>query len=95
MLPGAFAQSMPYQPHNDGYRLAFGTEPGSFSDNLLCAQYAKPLKFSPQLAALDQKLNFFTHPSREGRAEELTAIQALGVTEVVVSPPLTVQHIPS
>jgi hypothetical protein len=66
MLPGAFAQSMPYQPHNDGYRLAFGTEPGSFSDNLSCAQYTEPLKFSPQPAALDQKLDFFTCALQRG-----------------------------
>jgi hypothetical protein len=61
MLPGAFAQLMPYQTHNDGYRLVFGTEPGFFSDNLSCAQYTELLKFSPQLAALDQKLDFFTY----------------------------------
>lgn len=64
MFPDAFAQSIPYQPHHGGYRLAFGTEPGPSSDNLSRAQDDEPLKYPPQLAALEQQLDFFTYVSQ-------------------------------
>ncbi|KAJ7863590.1 hypothetical protein B0H14DRAFT_2737682 [Mycena olivaceomarginata] len=63
MFPDTFAQSIPYQPHHSGYPLAFETEPGASSDNLPCAQYGEPLSYTPQLAALEQQLHFFTDPS--------------------------------
>ncbi|KAJ7907852.1 hypothetical protein B0H13DRAFT_2662235 [Mycena leptocephala] len=59
-FPDAFAQSIPYQPHHDGYHLAFGTELGA---NLSCAQYGEPLNYPLQLAALEQQLDFLTDPS--------------------------------
>ncbi|KAJ7859888.1 hypothetical protein B0H13DRAFT_2569863 [Mycena leptocephala] len=59
-FPDAFAQSIPYQPHHDGYHLAFGTELGA---NLSRAQYGEPLNYPLQLAALEQQLDFLTEPS--------------------------------
>ncbi|KAJ7857858.1 hypothetical protein B0H13DRAFT_2574102 [Mycena leptocephala] len=59
-FPDAFAQSIPYQLHHDGYHLPFGTELGA---NLSRAQYGEPLNYPLQLAALEQQLDFLTDPS--------------------------------
>ncbi|KAJ7860297.1 hypothetical protein B0H13DRAFT_2282698 [Mycena leptocephala] len=60
-FPDAFAQSIPYQPHHDGYHLAVGTELGA---NLWRAQYGEPLNYPLQLAALEQQLDFLTYVSQ-------------------------------
>jgi hypothetical protein len=63
MLPEAFAQSILYQPHGS-YRQAFEPQPGPSSNDLSRAQYGEPLNYPPQLATVEQQLDFLTYVSQ-------------------------------